>query len=193
MPKTFYLADWHYGHANILAYDDRPFRTVDEMNAALVDRWNHAVSPDDFVYILGDMFWCGQRDAIPILDALHGRKVLVRGNHDRVGDDFSRRFLKICDYLEVEDDGRHIVLCHYPIPCFKNHTLPSWFHFYGHVHNSFEWKMTEHSARLMRDLYMRPCTMINVGVMMPWMDYTPRTFSEILHGAAAYDRQTEKE
>ena len=29
-------------------------------------------------------------------------------------------------------------------------------------------------------LYTRPCKMYNVGAMMPWMNYTPRTLDEIL-------------
>ena len=38
--KQFYIADWHYGHENVLAFDNRPFKDVQEMNAALIERWN---------------------------------------------------------------------------------------------------------------------------------------------------------
>lgn len=51
MSKKFYIADWHYGHANIMAYDNRPFTWVDDMNKALVERWNRVVSPGDIVYM----------------------------------------------------------------------------------------------------------------------------------------------
>ena len=54
------------------------------------------------------------------------------------------------------------------------------FHLYGHVHNSFEWNMMEHDKYLMEELYTTPCQMFNVGAMMPWMDYTPRTLDEII-------------
>lgn len=180
MPKTFYIADWHYGHKNILAYDNRPFRTIEEMNAELVKRWNDTVSPEDTVYILGDMFWCKTSEAIRVLDFMHGKKILIRGNHDRCKDaEFAKRFVKIADYLEIEDNGRHIVLCHYPIPCFRSH-YHGWYHLYGHVHNSFEWNMMEHDRFLMEDLYEKPCLMYNVGAMIPYMDYTPRTLDEIV-------------
>lgn len=84
---------------------------------------------------------------------------------------------------EVDDDGRKIVLCHYPIPCFKNHFY-GWYHLYGHVHKSFEHEMMEHDKYLMQELYGKQCQMFNVGAMMPYMDYTPRTIDEILKGAS---------
>lgn len=40
--RKLYIADWHYAHANILAFDNRPFKTVEEMNEELVKRWNAA-------------------------------------------------------------------------------------------------------------------------------------------------------
>ena len=30
-------------------------------------------------------------------------------------------------------------------------------------------------------LYDKPCNMFNVGCMIPYMNYTPRTFEEIIH------------
>lgn len=180
MPKKFYIADWHYGHANCVAFDNRPFRDVDEMNKALINNWNKVVGKDDIVYILGDMFWCKPIDAIPVLDMLNGQKILIKGNHDGVNNsEFKKRFVKITDYLEVQDDDKNIVLCHYPIPCFKNHFY-GWYHLYGHVHRSFEHNMMEHSRYLMRSLYQKQCLMFNVGAMMPYINYTPRTLSEII-------------
>lgn len=126
------------------------------------------------------MFWCKAQDAIPILRSLKGQKFLIKGNHDRCNDNkFLREFVKVTEYLEVKDSGRTVILCHYPIPCFKNHFYGS-FHLYGHVHNSFEWNMMEHDKYLMEELYTTPCQMFNVGAMMPWMDYTPRTLDEII-------------
>lgn len=77
--KKFYIADWHYGHANILSYDNRQFKTIEEMNHTLVERWNSVVSPGDTVYVLGDMFWCPTVEAILVLDKLNGQKLLIKG------------------------------------------------------------------------------------------------------------------
>ena len=178
--KRFYISDWHHGHASIISFDNRPFTSLAEMNEALINRWNTVVSPGDIAYVLGDMFWCNSSEAIPVLDKLNGQKFLIRGNHDRCNDGrFLKKFVKVTEYLEVEDDGRKVVLCHYPIPCFKNHFY-GWYHLYGHVHTSFEWNMMEHDKLLMQELYSAPCQMFNVGAMMPWMGYTPRTLDEII-------------
>lgn len=37
----------------------------------------------------------------------------------------------------------------------------------------------------MKELYGKECEMYNVGAMMPYMDYTPRTLDEIIGGAAS--------
>lgn len=187
MPNKFYISDWHYGHNNVIAFDNRPFRSIEQMNEALVQRWNSVVEPGDTVYVLGDMFWCNSNLAIPILQKLNGQKFLIKGNHDRCNDGrFTKQFVKVVEYLEVEDNGRKVVLCHYPIPCFKNHFY-GWYHLYGHVHNSFEANMMEHTKYLMQELYGHKCQMFNVGAMMPWMNYTPRTLDQIIGGASNDD------
>ena len=185
MSKQFYIADWHYGHANCIAFDNRPFKDVEEMNKELIRRWNKTVDKGDIVYILGDMFWCKMDEALSVLNSLNGQKILIKGNHDRCNDSkFVKKFAKITDYLEVNDEGRKVVLCHYPIPCFKNHFY-SWIHLYGHVHNSFEANMMEHTKHLMEELYTKQCKMYNVGCMH--IGYTPRTLDEIIKGANEVD------
>ena len=188
MPNIYYIADWHYGHTNILAYDNRPFANIEQMDDALIRRWNSVVRFDDTVYVLGDMFWIGARESIDILHQLNGAKILIKGNHDKTEyKSFRSEFVTLADYMEIKDGDRNVVLCHYPIPCFKNH-YHGWYHLYGHVHDSFEAKLMEHNRLLLRNLYQKECLMYNVGVMMPWMDYTPRTLDEIVKGAAAYQK-----
>lgn len=181
MSTKRYISDWHYGHKNALHFDNRPWLTVEEMNAELIRRWNSVVEPGDITYVLGDMFWCKLTESIPVLDKLNGQIVLVKGNHDYDNSVLNRKFVKIDDYMEIDDCGRRIVLCHYPIVCYKNH-YHGWYHLYGHVHNTFEYHMMEHDKKLMVELYEKPCQMYNVGAMMSYMDYTPRTLDEIISG-----------
>lgn len=177
---NYYISDWHYDHNNCIRFDNRPYNNVHEMNEDLIRRWNSVVKDDDTVYILGDMFWCNVSKALSVLDQLKGKKILVKGNHDICHDNkFKSKFIKIVDYLEIEDNGRKVVLCHYPIPCYKNHFY-GWYHLYGHVHESFEWNMMKSVKREMKELYDKPCEMFNVGCMLPYMNYTPRTLDEII-------------
>ena len=56
--KTFFIADTHFGHKNIIKYCNRPFANIEEMNETLIENWNKAVSAEDAVYILGDFAYC---------------------------------------------------------------------------------------------------------------------------------------
>lgn len=80
---TFFTADLHFGHANIITYCDRPFANADEMNEHLVDYWNDAVRPEDTVWVLGDVAMGKLRETLPLVGLLNGHKHLVAGNHDR--------------------------------------------------------------------------------------------------------------
>ena len=50
---------------------------------------------------------------------------------------------------------------------------------YGHVHNTREQDFIEKWKRELWESEI-PCNMINVGCMMEYMKYTPRTLDEIL-------------
>ena len=39
----YYTADLHLGHANVIRHCDRPFKSIDEMNEALIQNWNSRV------------------------------------------------------------------------------------------------------------------------------------------------------
>lgn len=74
---NYYISDYHFNHAKMLEYDERPFANVKEMEDALVENWNATVKPGDTVYILGDFYWKGKdEDWIRVLRRLTGNKVL---------------------------------------------------------------------------------------------------------------------
>ncbi len=181
MSKIFYISDTHFSHTNILHFDHRPWLTIEEHDKALIENWNNAVTNQDTIYILGDFHWGKEYDWIDVLEQLNGNKVLIRGNHDIMPQKSKKYFQDIKDYKEIDDNGRKVVLCHYPIPYFKNHFYGS-YHLYGHVHNTFEYNMAKHQRYLMEELYSKPCEMYNCGAMMSWMNYTPRTLDGIIEG-----------
>lgn len=180
---NYFIADLHFGHENILSYDNRPFKDIEEHDAELVKLWNETVDDDDDVYILGDISWYGPDRTLEIFKQLKGKKHLIKGNHDGKllkDEQIQNLFVEITDYKELRvSRSLGIVLCHYPIPCFNRHYY-GWVHLYGHVHNSFEWNMMKRLKYEMENLYDKKCKMYNVGCMIPGMDYKPRTLEEIL-------------
>lgn len=85
----FFTSDHHFGHTNILKYEDAMrrnahggrFQTVEEMDEYLIDQWNATVSPGDTVYHLGDLSY--KLNTIEqVLPFLNGSVTLVVGNHD---------------------------------------------------------------------------------------------------------------
>lgn len=74
------ISDTHFGHENIIGYCGRPFANAAEMDEAMVERWNRVVRPTDKVYHLGDVAM--RKLHLAIVKRLHGKKRLVRGNHD---------------------------------------------------------------------------------------------------------------
>lgn len=84
MGKIFFTGDLHFGHANVIAFDNRPFKTVEEMDAELIRRWNNKVGKADLTYVLGDMIWKARNDDAPeLIKSLNGQIILIKGNHDR--------------------------------------------------------------------------------------------------------------
>lgn len=81
--RTWYTADPHLGHANIIDYCARPFATVTEMNETIITRWNERVEPDDTVWVLGDVALGPIEESLALVSRLNGYLMLVAGNHDR--------------------------------------------------------------------------------------------------------------
>ena len=58
----------------------RPFTSTEEMDEAMVERWNAVVRPQDTVYHLGDVVI--NKKSLHHIKRLNGKKRLIRGNHD---------------------------------------------------------------------------------------------------------------
>ena len=174
----FYIADMHLGHKNALRFDSRPFPNTDEMCNTLVRNWNSRVSEEDTVYVLGDAFWKNENESVNLFQRLSGHKHLIRGNHDRVHGRLRYAWESIEPYAELNDGDSLVILCHYPIMFYKNQHYGAVM-LYGHVHNSREAQLMEKWKREQWAMGI-PSRLINVGCMMPYMDYTPRTLAELL-------------
>lgn len=109
----FFTSDHHFFHENVIKYCNRPFSSVKDMHAVMIDRWNAVVNPGDLVYYLGDFGLCHKHKLREVMEQLNGKKILIKGNHDG----HSRK-----SYIEKIGFGdvlpslmlHGLALCHYP-------------------------------------------------------------------------------
>jgi calcineurin-like phosphoesterase family protein len=119
----------HFGHDNIIRLANRPFKSVEEMDAVLIENWNQRVKPTDTVYHLGD-FSSWKKDVMApedYLKALNGNIIRLQGNHDPVG--WGQ------PYIKALLEGTVFCMMHYPIEEWDG-----WFrgslHLHCHTHKS---------------------------------------------------------
>lgn len=138
--EVYFTADTHYYHKAMLNF--RPqFRTVDEMNEALIENHNTLVRPTDTVFHLGDVSFGHAIDTVSVLGQLNGRLVLIRGNHDkRLSDEVLAMFSEVHDYLEIDvmrqsGSKQRICMLHFAMRVW-NRSHYGAYHLHGHSHGN---------------------------------------------------------
>lgn len=95
--------------------------------------------------------------------------------------------MKNSSYKEISDNGRRVCMCHFPILLYNHSHSPNSYMLCGHVHNTKEndwfekWRSEIRKHRILAGDGNHG-NIINVGCMMPYMDYTPRTLDELIEG-----------
>jgi calcineurin-like phosphoesterase family protein len=128
----FFTADEHYGHTNIIKYQNRPFKTVEEMDNILIVRHNEVVKEDDIVIHAGDFT---MRYKNSFSERLNGTHIFLRGSHDYWMD--KELAGPYADIWEQEIEGQHIVVCHYAMRVWSKSHYNSW-QLFGHSHGKLE-------------------------------------------------------
>lgn len=138
--NTWFTADTHFGHTNIIKYTDRPYASSQEMDEALIANWNARVAPDDEVYHLGDFALNSPAQCRGIIERLNGKLHLIRGNHEDAADACKDAFVWSKEYHELlvddpaADQGKQtIVLFHYAMRVWNGSHHGTW-SLYGHSH-----------------------------------------------------------
>ena len=166
MARTLVISDLHLKHQNMLTYCQRP----ENFTELIVKNYKELVGPEDTVINLGDVGIGKFDDWKDIIPSLPGKKILVRGNHDK----------KSCDWyvshagFDFACDGliyRGVWLTHKPAE-----SLPEGcqYNIFGHLHN-------------IRDGFNKEGVKV-AGLKYPWQrlfaleytDYKPIEFNEFL-------------
>lgn len=172
----YYISDLHLGHSNIINICNRPYSDVKQMDEDLINKWNNKVKKSDTVYFLGDFSMkLSNEKSFEYLKRLNGIKYFIKGNHDK------NSFLKeakgkglIQDYFdsykEINDKGRFVILCHYPLVTWNGMYRNS-FHIYGHVHQN-----------IVEPISRRYCACVEIT------NYEPVTLNELIQNQEVYDK-----
>ena len=135
--SKYYISDLHLGHYNAMSrFDHRPFKTLDEMDRKIIENINSVVTPQDELYLLGDFSWYKPDKTAELIKQINCKnRFLIIGNHDSwVKNGYCKKlFQGVYDLKRIDDKGRIVVLCHYPIAVWDQSHRGS-YHLYGHVH-----------------------------------------------------------
>jgi len=137
MKNVFLIADLHFGDSDMcsLLKEDghpiRPFKSVEEHDAALIENWNKVVThPSDKVYVLGDV--AQKKKDIENFGKLNGKKILIKGNHDIYEMKEYAKYFKDIRATHRLDNG--ILMSHIPVhpsTFGKAHKV----NVHGHIHD----------------------------------------------------------
>ena len=122
----YVVPDTHLGHENIKKYCNRPnnFEKIIEKN------WTEIVGENDTAIHLGDISF--QEDWIKKLGSWNGRKILIRGNHDKMPQEFYMDCGFTAVLAEMVIDFENVVMIFSHRPKFNQNCD---INIHGHQHN----------------------------------------------------------
>ena len=183
--QTFFSADYHFHHSNILKYDNRPFKDIDHMNISIIKKHNSRITKNDTIYFLGDFaFYASKERAFrgegqpytpdELLSKMNGKFYCIGGNHDKASNKFNPKTVS----MVLNQNGIRIQLIHNP----KYAGIECDLILCGHVHR--EWKVKE--------LYYKGQIRLIINVGCPAWDYYPIRLDEVLEIYYRWQRERVK-
>lgn len=151
--KLWLISDTHFGHKNIIKYQQRP----ESHEIIMLSEWIKSVEEDDQILHLGDVFLGKQGNPArwaSVLSRLPGEKFLILGNHDRAAKNlyYDAGFYIIPEFIHRGHAFTHRpVSVEHPAPSGNWHT-----NIHGHTHANEH--TVEHDGHLLDDkTYINIC------------------------------------
>ena len=140
-------------HNKEFLYEPRGFTSIEEMNEAIVERWNEVVKPNDIIYNLGDFAMNDVDTAISYIQRLNGHIIWIAGNHDskakidKILGACWQQDLSYAGYADVLKVHKFIFyLSHYPtLTGNMDDDKEPWqrvWNLHGHTHSQEKWDAT---------------------------------------------------
>lgn len=125
-------------HKRVIQYSSRPWDTLEQMHEGLIKNWNARVGKEDRVFVLGDFSFGSKPQIRELVPRLHGKKILIKGNHDMRNGVFyvEAGFASVSHFpIFYTDESRGItqrfILSHEPV--FP--AVGDLINIHGHLHN----------------------------------------------------------
>lgn len=129
----WFTSDHHYFHEAVIRYCNRPFKTAEEMNEAMIEKWNSRVVRGDTVYHIGDFALPRRvpgktkRELVEdVVRRLNGQIHLIYGNHDHEDVRKAKGFAEVVPYKEISVGEQKICLFHFPMLSWHKMHYGSW-------------------------------------------------------------------
>lgn len=134
----YFTSDLHFGHRNIINHANRPYTSVEQMDASLIEYWQNTVGRKDRIFLLGDLSFHPVLKTLKIFKQLPGLKHWIVGNHDkshRNNEEFCKLFESIQDVKIASTNHRKLFMSHYAHRTWPYAHHGVW-HLYGHSHGT---------------------------------------------------------
>ncbi|UIW10558.1 phosphoesterase [Aeromonas phage BUCT695] len=127
MAQTFFIADGHFGHRNILNFR-KQFKTIKEHDDYIIDNINSVATKRDKIFFLGD--WVFNPQALSLIARIKcPHKHLVMGNHD----DYNADLLSVFNTISGPIKYKEFWLTHIPVHPME---LRGKYNIHGHMHDA---------------------------------------------------------
>ena len=131
----FFTSDTHFGHTNLVKNGHRNFLSTQEMDEIIIERWNTKIGIKALVFHIGGFKW-NHGKVSDLLPRLHGKVILVKGNHDYKLKAWEfELFHSVHDILYLKSEN--IFMCHYPMLTWHKMAYGI-IHLHGHSHGSLK-------------------------------------------------------
>lgn len=114
----YFTSDLHFCHNKSFLYEPRGFNSIEEHDETVIKNWNNIITPDDEIYLLGDIMLGDNERGIECLRRLNGKIHIILGNHDT---DTRIKLYESCFNVveiayakEIKIGKNYFWLCHYP-------------------------------------------------------------------------------
>ena len=166
MSNIWLTSDSHFNHDKDFIWKARGFENINEMNEAIVERWNSVVKPDDIVYHLGDvMMGADMQAGLRLVSRLNGIKYLAYGNHDsdnRIKSFAANHFFKDIQMgYRIKGPGKKLFIAtHYPTLVANGDENKPIYSLHGHTHSKDKWSDVYHAYNVNVDAH--DCKPVNL-------------------------------